>query len=92
MKKIFTAICIFIGMQAIAGTVDTIEMKSTYLKKATKFVVIQPTNQSQQNNTQDRYPVVYLLHGYGGDYGAWPSIARQLAKTADDLKIIWGKR
>ena len=89
MKKIFTAICIFIGMQAIAGTVDTIEMKSTYLKKATKFVVIQPTNQSQQNNTQDRYPVVYLLHGYGGNYGAWPSIARQLAKTADDLKIIF---
>ena len=92
MKKMFTAICIFIGMQAIAGTVDTVEFKSAYLKKATKFVVIQPSGQSQQHNQLDpkeRYPVVYLLHGYGGDYGQWPITTLQLAKTADDLKMIF---
>ena len=92
MKKLLTAICIIIGMQAFASRVDTIEMKSTYLKKATKFVVIQPSGQSQQSNqlnTKERYPVVYLLHGYGGDYGQWPITTLQLAKTADDLKIIF---
>ena len=93
MKKLFSAICIFIlvllRMHAIAGSVDTIEMKSQYLKKATKFVVIQPTNQSQQNNPQARYPVVYLLHGYGGNYAQWSTTAPQLAKTADDLKMIF---
>ena len=92
MKKLFSAICIFIlvllRMHAIAGSVDTIEMKSQYLKKATKFVVIQPTNQSQLNS-QERYPVVYLLHGYGGNYAQWSTTAPQLAKTADDLKIIF---
>jgi nitrate reductase gamma subunit len=69
MKKLFTANCIFIlvllGMQAIAGNVDTIQIQSNYLKKATKFVVIQPSiksNQGLQNKTQERYPVVYLLH------------------------------
>jgi len=93
MKKLFTANCIFIlvllGMQAIAGNVDTIQIQSNYLKKATKFVVIQPSNQGLQNKTQARYPVVYLLNGYGGDYGQWPITTPQLKKTADDLKIIF---
>jgi S-formylglutathione hydrolase FrmB len=63
-------------------------MKSQYLKKATKFVVIQPTNQSQLNS-QERYPVVYLLNGYDGNYAQWTKTAPQLAKTADDLKMIF---
>jgi S-formylglutathione hydrolase FrmB len=89
MKKPFTTICIFIlvliGMQAIAGSVDTIEMKSQYLKKAIKFVIIQPS----QLNSQERYPVVYLLNGYDGNYAQWTKTAPQLAKTADDLKMIF---
>ena len=85
MKKLFTAICIFMGMHAIAGSVDTIEMKSTFLKKATKFVVIQPS----LINSQERYPVVYLLNGYDGNYAQWSKTAPQLAKTADDLKMIF---
>ena len=96
MKKLFTANCIFIlvllGMQAIAGNVDTIQIQSSYLKKATKFVVIQPSNQGQQLNqlnTQARYPVVYLLNGYDGNYAQWTKTAPQLAKTADELKIIF---
>ena len=93
MKKLFTANCIFIlvllGMQAIAGNMDTIQIQSNYLKKATKFVVIQPSNQGQQNNTQVRYPVVYLLNGYDGNYAQWTKTAPQLAKTADDLKMIF---
>jgi S-formylglutathione hydrolase FrmB len=82
-------------MQAIAGNVDTIQIQSSYLKKATKFVVIQPSIKSSQGqqrnqlNTQERYPVVYLLNGYGGDYGQWPITTPQLKKTADDLKIIF---
>ena len=39
MKKMFTAFIILIGMQAFAGTVDTIEMKSAYLKKAIKLSI-----------------------------------------------------
>jgi S-formylglutathione hydrolase FrmB len=89
MKKLITILCLFIGIQAIAGKVDTIQIQSIYLKKATKFVIIQPTKQNQQNNTKERYPVVYLLNGYGGDYGQWPITTPQLKKTADDLNIIF---
>ena len=84
-----TVLCILFGLHAIAGSVDTIEMKSLYLKKATKFVVVQPSNQIQQNKNQERYPVVYLLNGYDGNYAQWSKTAPQLAKTADDLKMIF---
>lgn len=89
MKKMITALFILFGLHAIAGSVDTIEMQSDYLKKAVKFVVVQPSNQSQQNNTQERYPVVYLLNGYDGNYAQWSKTAPQLAKSADDLKMIF---
>ena len=49
MKKIITALFILFGLHAIAGSVDTIEMKSVHLKKAIKFVVVQPSNQIQQS-------------------------------------------
>jgi S-formylglutathione hydrolase FrmB len=89
MKKIITALFILFGLHAFAGSVDTIEMKSDYLKKAVKFVVVQPSKKSKQNNTQERYPVVYLLNGYDGNYAQWSKTAPQLAKTSDDLKIIF---
>jgi S-formylglutathione hydrolase FrmB len=89
MKQLITVLFIFIGIHAIAGSVDTIQMQSGYLKKAVKFVVVQPNPQGQQSNSQDRYPVVYLLNGYDGNYAQWSKTAPQLAKTADDLKIIF---
>ena len=87
MKKIITALFILFGLHAIAGSVDTIEMKSAYLKKAVKFVIVQPSKQSQKNSIQERYPVVYLLNGYDGNYAQWSKTAPQLAKTSDDLKL-----
>lgn len=86
MKKLFIAIFIFVSAYATAGTVDTLEIQSNYLKKVTKVVVIQPSSTS---NKTTNYPVVYLLHGYGGNYAQWSKISPQLAKTADELKIIF---
>ena len=86
MKKILIALLILIGLDAYAGKVDTLQIESLLLKKTTKVVVITP---SDDNNKAERYPVVYLLHGYGGNYAQWSKISPQLAKTADDLKIIF---
>ena len=69
-----------------AGTVDTLEIQSAYLKKATKVVVIKPT---RNNENKETYPVIYLLHGYGGNYAQWSNTSPQLSKTADDLKVIF---
>jgi S-formylglutathione hydrolase FrmB len=34
------------------------------------------------------YPVVYLLHGYSGNYSQWISIAPQLKQKVDELQLI----
>lgn len=86
MKKLFLALFVLMVMNVSAGTVDTLQIYSLHLKKSTKVVVIQP-NSTHSNQTG--YPVIYLLHGYGGDYGQWSKISPQLAKTADDLKLIF---
>lgn len=85
MKKILLSLFVIVSLCAQAGTFDTLEIQSQYLKKGTKFVVIKPTN----SNNDENYPVVFLLHGYGGNYAQWSKISPQLAKTADDLKLIF---
>lgn len=89
VKNIFISFLLLIYIHAYAGSVDTIQLQSKYLNKITNFLVIQPSNKNNNFNLQDRYPVVYLLHGYGGNYGEWNTIAPQLAKTADELKMIF---
>ncbi len=86
MKKILIALLVLIELNVSAGTVDTLQIQSVFLKKPTKFVVIQP---SSSVNDKGSYPVIYLLHGYGGNYAQWSKISPQLAKTADDLKVIF---
>lgn len=72
--------------QGIAGRVDTLELKSVQLKKLTKVVVIRPTT---AKNDKATYPVIYLLHGHGGNYAQWPTTAPQLSQTAEELKVIF---
>lgn len=40
------------------------------------------------NETQERFPVLYLLHGAGGDYTSWHSSVPELTKYADQYNII----
>lgn len=43
-------------------------MKSTILQRDLAYAVILPP---EYENSQERFPVVYLLHGYGDDETAW---------------------
>ena len=92
MKKniLLTLLVFIIGMQAIASTSDTITLYSQFLKKESKLVVITPTSNSPYSKDQksQKYPVVYLLHGYSGNYSNWLKDAPQLNAKADELGII----
>ena len=83
-KMIFIALllCSIVGKGA---KVDTITIQSNALKKATKCVVITPSN---SGNTSVNYPVVYLLHGYSGNYSSWLGISPKLIQQADALGMI----
>ncbi|MEG1499061.1 MAG: alpha/beta hydrolase family protein [Bacteroidales bacterium] len=60
-----------------AQVVDTIEVYSPSMDKKIKNVIIFPPEYFQ--NTHQKYPVVYLLHGYNNRYDSW------LKKTKPDL-------
>jgi len=86
LKKLLFTFFLFFIFFAKSGTIDTVTIQSNTLKKETKILVISPTNSA---NKKESYPVVYLLHGYGGDYKQWNNVAPQLQYQADLHKIIF---
>lgn len=69
----------------LAGEVDTISIYSSVMKKKISCVIIRPDS---YKNTSLNYPVVYLLHGYSGNYSQWISLAPQLKNKVDELQLI----
>jgi len=53
--------------QVYAAKVDTLSIQSQAMGKAIKTVVILP----QKYSKGETYPVLYLLHGYSGNYSNW---------------------
>lgn len=88
MKKIFLflIVVLFIGIQVKAYTVDTIVVRSTVMQKDIKCVIVLPTAYTTQKDK--KFPVVYLLHGYGGNYAAWVKTAPHTVATADMANAI----
>ncbi len=72
-------------LSAQAGTVDTISIYSNSMKKEIKAVVIKPGSYKKKTN---RFPVVYLLHGYDGWYSNWILREPQLLSYADAYQTI----
>lgn len=67
-----------------AAVVDTVNTYSTSMKKTIRAVVITPDSYV---NAQ-AFPVVYLLHGYSGNYTDWITKAKGFEKAADQLQMI----
>ncbi len=67
-----------------AAKVDTVETYSDAMKKKIKAVVVTPDNYAA--GTQ--YPVVYLLHGAGGNYSDWVKKGGKVADNADLYNVI----
>ena len=89
MKSIKFCICALIllltGFTAKAAKIDTLKVFSPAMKAEVNVVCITPQNL----NADNKYPVVYLLHGHGGNHFSWLSIKPELPKIADDLGYIF---
>lgn len=85
MYKFLLALTLFISGTALAGTVDTVSIYSTAMRKSFKAVVIKPDAYAKGNTA---YPTVYLLHGHGGAFRNWIIKVPQLKKYADDYGMI----
>lgn len=69
MKTIFFFIgIIFLWKMAACAGVDTLTVKSPSMKKDMPAAVVLPLSYNESNNS---YPVIYLLHGAFGDFRDW---------------------
>lgn len=68
--------------------VDTLKLKSEKMGKTIKNVVILPSQYFDEDLQEEQYPVVYLLHGYGGDYSNWIKKKPELEDAASEYSII----
>ncbi|MCX6214553.1 alpha/beta hydrolase family protein [Spirosoma sp.] len=74
----------FLHFSVQAATVDTVATYSPSMKKTIKAVVVTPDSYS----AGQAFPVVYLLHGYSGNYSDWAKKAPGIGKEADLHKVI----
>ena len=68
-----------------AAKVDTVSIYSQVMQQTFKAVVIQP--ETLQDDTT-KLPVVYLLHGYSGNFSNWITRVPALKNYVDHFQII----
>ena len=70
---------------AFASSVDTVMVVSKSMSKTIPNIVIIPDSYSTQS---ERFSVLYLLHGAGGNYTEWISKVPIIKKYADEYNIL----
>jgi S-formylglutathione hydrolase FrmB len=84
MRSFLTLILFVLSFHlAIASRVDTMVIYSKAMHKAKKCVVITP-----DGNKKKTFPVVYLLHGYSGDFSNWITKVPKLKTYADQYQMV----
>lgn len=73
-----------ISSELHAAVVDTVETYSTSMHKKIKAVIVTPGDYAKR----EAFPVVYLLHGYSGNYADWTTKAKGVEKLADLYEVI----
>jgi S-formylglutathione hydrolase FrmB len=83
-KFLLLNIVLFAFIECFASNTDTIQVESKSMHKIIKNLIILPDNY-QKSKT---YPVIYLLHGAGGDYNDWFLKAPVVQNLADIHDVI----
>ena len=85
MKRILLlllTILVFASTQA--AIIDTIQVYSQSMQKNIKAIIVTPDNYASAKEL----PVVYLLHGFSGNYLDWITKAKGFEKAADQYSLI----
>ena len=77
--------CLILPKAAHAAHVDTLEIFSASMRKNIKCLVVAPEN---YRATGQPYPVLYLLHGWSGNFSGWLTDAPQLRQQADNYQML----
>ena len=86
MKKLrYTLFLVLLFFSAQAAHVDTIQVFSPSMNKNIKTCVIVPDNYKK---SKKKFPVVYLLHGYSGNYATWVKSFKEVSQQVDKYGFI----
>lgn len=84
MKTQLTSLLLLLSLSVFAAKVDTVMVQSECMDKSIPNLVITPD--SYDGTTA--YPVLYILHGAGGDYADWLRKAPKLTEYVDQNQFI----
>lgn len=87
MNKLFLILCfLWVATQhGFSAQIDTVMVYSEVMAKEIPAVVITPDSYA---NTQQNYPVLYLLHGYSDSYAGWITKAESVPGLVDQHQMI----
>ena len=83
MRLLF--LLLFLSNTALAAQVDTLEIYSPSMRKTIKCLVVLPKDYTVMGQP---YPVLYLLHGWSGNFAGWLGDAPQLVRQAEQLQML----
>lgn len=81
---LLAALLVFHSSNVLAYQLDVKQIAATNMAQSHPANIILPDSYSQSDR---RYPVLYLLHGHGGDYQNWVT-ETAVARLADQYNII----
>lgn len=82
------SLLLILSISTHAAIVDTVSIPSKAMGKTFKCVVIMPDSYKQETDKSKAYPVVYLLHGYGGWYSNYITRLPDIVNYADRYQFI----
>lgn len=82
---LFLLLCL-LCVHVAAQKVDTVAITSPSMNIQLKNIVILPAG--YQSSEAKEYPVIYLLHGYGGNFKTWLDIKPNLPQIASEKGVI----
>ena len=84
LMSVLAAWMLLLPLGVQAARVDTVRVESPSMGKSVKVVVVCPEVAAARS-----CPVIYLLHGHGGNYATWLKIKPDLPRIADEKGIIF---
>ena len=84
--ELMVVLLLGLPFSAQAGQVDTVRIYSAAMQREIPAVVMTPDSYAPSDTS--RYPTVYLLHGYSGDYRDWVVKAPKIIALADQHQVI----
>ncbi len=85
LANLFSTIVLWVGSSLYGADVEVIQIPSAKMEKKIPATVILPDTYSERES--DKFPVLYLLHGAGGNHASWNQ-STQCAQLADKYEFI----